>query len=313
MKAAQFSKYGGPEVIEFNPNAALPGLKDGQVLVEGRAASLNPVDTALRAGYMQKMLPLTFPVTLAGDFAGEVKEVGGGVSDLRVGDQVFGFAPVIVGGSGTTAELIAANALMVARRPTSANYTEAATMPLAGVSAVQALEDHMKVRSGQRVLIHGGAGGIGSFAVQYAKYLGCHVATTVRGSQEEFVRKLGADDVVNLELERFDAILKDYDAVLDTVGGEVYKRSFSTLKKGGIVASMVQNPPDQELMSKFGVRSVAITAQLNTATFNHLAELVDKGALKAKIDREYPLEQTREAYTYFEQDHPKGKVAVKIK
>lgn len=313
MKAAQFNKYGGSEVIEFNSNAVLPKLREGQVLVEGYAASINPIDSAVRAGYMQAMLPLAFPVTLAGDLAGKITEVGQGVSNLRVGDRVFGFAPVIAGGSGAMAEYVAASALMVARMPAGASYIEAAGLPLAGVSAVQALEDHMKVRPGQRVLIHGGAGGIGSFAVQYARYLGCHVATTVRGSQEEFVRKLGADDIVNFELERFDAILKEYDAVLDTVGGEVYKRSFSVLKKGGVVASMVRNPPDQELASKFGARSVTITTQVNSASLNHLAELVDKGALKAQLDREYPLEQARDAYTYFEQDHPKGKVVVKIK
>ncbi len=262
---------------------------------------------------MQAMLPLTFPVTLAGDFAGEIKEIGQGVSDLRVGDRVSGFAPVIVGGSGAMAEYVAASALMVTRMPAGASYIEAAGLPLAGVSAVQALEDYMKVRSGEKILIHGGAGGIGSFAVQYAKYLRCHVATTVRGSQEEFVRKLGADDIVNFELERFDATLKEYDAVLDTVGGEVYKRSFSTVKNGGVVASMVQNPPDQELASKFGARSVTVTAKVNSATLSHLVELVDKGALKAQISWEFPLEQTREAYTYFEQDHPNGKVVVRIK
>jgi NADPH:quinone reductase-like Zn-dependent oxidoreductase len=313
MRAAQFNRYGGPQVIEFNPDAVPLKLKEGQVLVEGHAASLNPIDSAVRAGYMQAMLPLTFPVTVAGDFAGEVKEVGPGVSDLRPGDQVFGFAPVIVGGSGAAADHIASNALMTARKPVGASYAEAAAMPLAGLSAVQALEDYMKVEPGQKVLIHGGAGGVGSFAVQYAKYLGCYVATTVRGPQEEFVRKLGADSVINFELKEFDAIIKDYDAVLDTVGGEVYRKSFSTLKRGGVLASMVQNPPDQELASRFGVRSVAVTTQLNTPALNHLASLVDKGALKSQIDREYPLDQTREAYAHFETDHPKGKVTLGIK
>jgi NADPH:quinone reductase-like Zn-dependent oxidoreductase len=313
MRAAQFNKYGGPEVIEFNSGATLPEVKQGQVLVEGHAASLNPIDSVVRAGYMQAMVPLTFPVTLAGDFSGDVKEVGPGVSDLRIGDQVFGFAPVIVGGSGATADFIASNALMTALKPRGASHAEAAGLPLAGVSAVQALEDHLKVRSGQRILIHGGAGGVGSFAIQYAKYLGCYVATTVRGTQKEFVRKLGADSVVDFELEDFGAVLKEYDAVLDTVGGEVYRRSFAVLKKGGMVATMVQNPPDQEPMTKFGAGSVYVSAQLNTTAFNHLAELVDRGALKTQIGGVYPLERAREAFTFFEQDHPKGKVIVRIK
>ena len=243
IEHAQFSKYGGPEVIEFNSNAALPKLADGLVPVEVHAASVNPIDSVLRAGYMKSMIPLTFPATLAGDFAGVVKVVSQGVSDLRVGDEVFGFAPVIAGGSGAAAEYLTANVSMVAKKPARAIYAEAAALPLAGVSAVQAL-DAMSVKSGQRVLIHGGAGGVGSFALQYAKYLGCHVATTVRGSQKEFARRLGADEIVDFEVEKFDSTLREYDAVLDNVGGEVHKRSFSTLKKGGIVASMVQNPPD---------------------------------------------------------------------
>jgi len=313
MRAAQFNKYGGPEVIEFNPGATLPQAKQDQVLVEAHAASLNPIDSVLRAGYMQAMMPLTFPVTLGGDFSGEVTEIGFDVPDLSVGDQVFGFAPVIAGGSGTAAECIASNALMAARKPRGVSHAEAAGLPLTGVTAVQALEDCLKAGPGQKVLIHGGAGGVGSLAIQYAKYLGCHVATTVRGSQEEFVRKLGADTVVDFELDVFEAILKDYDAVLDTVGGEVYKRSFGTLKKGGVIATMVQNSPDQELMSKFGASSVYVSAKVNTTSLNHLAELVERGALRTQIGGEYPLERAREAFVFFEQGHPKGKIILGIK
>jgi alcohol dehydrogenase len=310
MRAAQFSSYGGPEVIAFNRNADLPKLREGHVMIENRAASINPIDSVIRAGYLKDKLPLTFPTTLAGDFSGEVVELGPGVSGFRKGDQVFGFAPVIVGGSGAAAEYVAANASMVARKPSKGSHAEAAALPLAGVSAVQALENDILAKPGQKILIHGGAGGVGSFSIQYAKHIGCRVATTVRGVQEGFVRGLGADDVINFELQDFATILRDYDAVLDTVGGEVYTKSFNAVRKGGIVASMVQNPPNQDLMSRFGVRSVAVSAQVNTASLNRLAQLVDKGALKAEVGREYPLEETREAYTYFEQDHPNGKIVV---
>jgi alcohol dehydrogenase len=313
MKAAQFNKYGGPEVIELNRDAVLPKVGEGQILVVGHAASINPIDLLVRAGYMQQMFQLTFPATLLGDFAGDVKEVGQGVSGLRVGDQVFGFAPVIFGGSGAAAEYVASKASVAALKPQRASLTEAAALPLAGVTAVQALELHLKARQGQKVLIHGGAGGVGSLAIQYAKYLGCHVATTVRGSQKEFVRGLGADDVIDFELEKFDAILREYDGVLDTVGGEVYKRSFGVLKRGGMVVSLVQNSPDQELMSKFGAASDFFIAQVDSASLRNLTELVDKGALKPQIDREFPLEQAREACVYVEQEHPKGKVVVRIK
>lgn len=313
MKAAQFNKYGGPEVIEINRDAVVPSAGEGQILVEAYAASLNPIDSIVRAGYLQKMLSLTFPVTLSGDFAGKVKEVGRGVSGFRVGDEVFGFAPVIAGGSGSAAECVAAKASNAARKPTRASYTEAAALPLAGAAAMQALENHLKVKPGQKVLIHGGAGGIGSFAIQYAKHLGCYVATTVRGSQKEFARRLGADTVIDFETEEFDAILKGYDGVLDNVGGDVYKRSFTVLKRGGIIASMVQNSPDQELMSKFGVTSTYVTAQADSASLGRLAGLVEKGVLKPQIGREYPLEQAREAFAYFEQDHPNGKVVLRMR
>lgn len=313
MRAAQFKRYGGPEVIELESGVAQPELKQGQVLLEGHAASTNPIDSAVRAGYLQAMLPLNLPVTIAGDFSGVVKQVGPGVSDLKEGDEIFGFAPVIAGGSGAAAEYVASNATTVARKPKGVSYTEAAGLPLAGVSAVQALEDHMKVKTGQRVLIQGGAGGVGSFAIQYAKYLGCSVATTARGFQEEFVRRLGADTVVDFERVDFESVLKGYDAVLDTVGGEVYRKSFGVLKKGGIVATIVQNPPDQALVSKFGANSVYVSAQVNTKSLDHLAWLVDKGALKTQVAREFPLERTRDAYTYFEQDHPTGKVVIRIK
>jgi alcohol dehydrogenase len=313
MKAAQFNKYGGPEVIELNRDAVLPKAGEGQILVEGHAASINPIDLLVRVGFMKEMFQLTFPATLLGDFAGEVKEVGQGVSGLRAGDQVFGYAPVFFGGSGAAAEYVALRASAAALKPQRASHVEAAALPLAGVSAVQALELHMKAKPGQKVLIHGGAGGIGSFAIQYAKHLGCHVATTVRGSQKEFVRRLGADDVIDFELEKFDTILKEYDGVLDTVGGEVYKRSFSVLKRGGIVVSMAENSPDQEQMSKFGARSDFFITQIDSASLQSLAELVDKGALRPQIDREFPLEQAREACAYVEQEHPKGKVVVRIK
>jgi alcohol dehydrogenase len=313
MRAAQFDSYGGPEVVEFNPEAAQPSAKEGQVLVEAHAASLNPVDTFVRSGAMKAMVPLAFPVTLAGDFAGVVKEVGPGVSDLKPGDHVFGFAPVIAGGSGAAAEIVASNAMMLSRRPGATSYEEAAALPLAGVSAMQALDDCMKVEARQQVLVHGGAGGVGSFAVQYAKHLGCHVAATVRRSQEGFVRRLGADEVIDFESVPFETVVRDYDAVLDTVGGEVYKRSFAVLKSGGVLASLAQFQLDEELAAKFGVRTVKATAQVNAGSLSRLAALVEKGALRSQLDSEFPLEQTRGAFAHFESGHLMGKVVVRIK
>ncbi|MBI2034279.1 MAG: NADP-dependent oxidoreductase [Candidatus Levybacteria bacterium] len=200
MKAAQYSTYGGAEVIEINNNAVKPTPQEGQVLVEVHAASINPFDWKLRAGYMKDMIPLSFPVTIGGDFAGIVVQAGPPRVDERqrveAGDAVYGQALIINGGSGSLAEFAVANLKNIAAKPKNVTFEEAAALPLVGSSAVQALEDHIKLQKNQRILIHGGAGGIGHIAIQIAKYLGAFVATTVSSDDVDFVKKLGADEII---------------------------------------------------------------------------------------------------------------------
>lgn len=311
MKAAQINKYGGSEVIEINENAPTPIFKVGQVLVNVHAVGINPFDAKFRAGLFQKMAPLPFPITLGGDFAGEITQVDSSVTDLKVGDRVYGQALILAGGSGTLAEFVAANAATTALKPTSINCTLAASLPLVGVSAIQGIEEHIKLLQGQKILIHGGGGGIGSIAIQLAKAHGAYVATTVAKDEEDFVKNLGADQIIDYTTQKFERLLKDYDAVFDMAGGEVTRASFSVLKKGGILVSMA-GQPDKAMEKQYNVVAVGQNTQINRDRLNHLTNLVDSGKIKVQVDKVFPLSQVKDAFNHLETGHPKGKVVVKM-
>ncbi len=312
MKAAQINSYGGPDVIQINENTPKPTLKSGQILVENYAASINAIDWKFRAGYLQKMAPVPLPVTLGGDFAGIVTEVNEGVSDFKVGDEVYGQAIVLNGGSGSMAQYVVANGANTALKPKTANFEEASALPLVGVSALQALEEHINLTKGQKILIHGAAGGIGHIAIQFAKSLGAYVATTVKAKDFGFVKGLGADEAIDYTSNKFEELLKDYDSVFDTVGGETTDKSFQVLKKGGIIVSML-GQPNEELAEKYGVTAIGQGTKTDTAHLNHLSKLVDSGRIKVHIDKVFPFEQVKEAFTYQEKVHPRGKVVIKVR
>lgn len=310
MKAARINKY-GTDVVEINKNAQKPAISKGHLLVEVHSAGANPIDWKVREGYLQQMAPLKFPATLGGDFSGIIIEVGAGVSGFKKGDEVYGNGSILGGGSGSFAEFVSADEKSIAKKPGRLSHLEAAALPLAGVSAYQALVDHMKLAKGQKILIHGGAGGIGTFAVQLAKHLGAYVATTVSEKDVQYAKELGADEVIEKN-KPFEELLHEYDAVLDTVGGETYKRSFNVLRKGGIIVSMV-GQPDAKLMEKYGVTAISQFTQVNAERLSKLAELADKRAIMAHVDKTFPLEQAGEALAYLQQGHPQGKVVLKIK
>lgn len=312
MKAVQINSYGGVEVLETNENAPKPTPAKDQVLVEVRAASINPIDWKIRAGYLKEMVPLPFPATLGGDFAGVITEVGDGITDFKIGDEIYGSAILLNGGSGAFAEYVAANAANTALKPKNIDFKEAAALPLVGSSAIQALEEHIKLQSKQKILIHGGAGGIGHIAIQLAKALGAYVATTVSSEDIEYVKSLGADEVINYKSANFEEILKDYDAVFDNVGGDVAVKSFKVLKKGGVIVSMT-GAPDPELAKEYGLTAIGQNTVTNTQHLNRLAELADSGKIKVHVDRVFPLEEAKEAFKHLEEGHPRGKVVLKIK
>ena len=312
MKAVQIKGYGGVEVIEINDNALKPTPSKNQVLVEVHAASINPVDWKIRSGYLKDMMPLNFPATLGGDFAGAVTEVGEEVSEFKTGDEVFGSAIVLNGGSGSFAQFLVANVANIAHKPKTVNFEQAAALPLVGASAVQALEEHIKLQGGQKILIHGGAGGIGHVAIQLAKVLGAHVATTVSTEDTDFAKSLGADEVIDYKTQKFEELLKNFDAVFDTVGGKITDVSFSVLKKNGVIVSMV-GQPNEDLAKQHGIIAIGQGTSTNASHLRRVAELVDSRKLKAKIDKIFPLEQVKEAFRYQEENHPRGKVVIKIK
>lgn len=311
MQAAQYSSYGGPEIIEIN-DVGQPVVNKGQVLVEVYAASINPFDLKLREGYMQKMISLNFPFTIGGDFSGVVTKLGENVSEFKIGDEVYGQALVLNGGSGAIAEFASSNVVNTAYKPKNINHVQAASLPLVGVSALQALEQHISLKKGQKILINGGSGGIGSIAIQLAKHIGAYVAATASNESIDFVKRLGADEVIDYKKENVGDILHDFDAVFDTVGGESWDNSIKVLKSGGIIVSMT-GVPDPKLTEKYGVKAIGQNTNTSRENLIRLAELVEKGIIRPQVDKVFPIEQTKEAFQYQETSHPKGKVVISIK
>jgi NADPH:quinone reductase-like Zn-dependent oxidoreductase len=255
------------------------------------------------------MVPLQFPSTLGMDFSGIVEKVGEGISDIKQGDEVYGQAGVLTGGSGAFAEMALANADSIAHKPRTLSHEEAAGLPTVGVSAWQALVENIGLSGGRKILIHGGAGGIGSIAIQLAKHNGAYVATTVSTNDKEFAKELGADEAIDYKTQTFEDLLHDYDAAFDTVGGETYSRSFKVLKKGGIIVSMLEQP-NQELMDRFGVKAVYQFTQVNRERLTRLAQWVDQNNIRINVDRTFPLYDARKALDYQRDVHPRGKIVL---
>src|SRR5918996_259994 len=314
MKSAQISKYGSSEVIEINQNTSEPTVSSGKVLVIIKAAGVNPVDWKIREGGMQQIISLHFPSILGIDFSGVIKQIGKDLYplDFKQGDEVYGQAGVISGGSGAFAEMALVNTESIANKPKSLSHAEAAALPLVGVSAWKALMENIELSKDQKILIHGGAGGIGSIAIQLAKNLGAYVATTVSTNDKQFVQDQGADEVIDYKNQTFEDLLHDYDAVFDTVGGETYRRSFKVLKKGGIIVSMLEQP-DSELMNQYGVRVIFRFAQANRERLTKLAQWVDENNnIRINIEKKFSLDQAGDALDYQKDVHPRGKVVLAI-
>ncbi len=310
MKAAQISGYGGEEVVVINKDVPRAAPSEGKLLVEVHAAGVNPIDWRIRDGLTKRWMKLNLPAVLGLDFSGVVSELGQGVTNFRKGNEVYGGARISSGGS--FAEYVVADANSVAIKPKRTSYTEAASLPLVGVSAYQAIIELLNLSKDQKILIHGGAGGIGSIAIQLAKHVGGFVATTVRGDDVMFAKELGADLAIDFEKTAFETQVREYDAVFDTVGGETYAKSYSVLKAGGTILSMIEQPRS-ELMKEYNVKAILETTQVNTERLTKLAEYVDAGAIKARVDKVFPLEQTAKALTYLKEGHPKGKVVIEVR
>jgi len=308
MKAARIAQYGDAGVVQVATGLPKPAAGEGQVLVEVRAASLNPVDTFIRLGYMQAMAPLAFPATLGMDMAGVVAEVGRGVTGFRPGDRVWGLGSALAGGTGAFAEFAAAPAGVIARAPARLSFVEAASLPLAATSALQALHELLKPGPGKRILITGGSGGIGGAAIPMAKAMGAYVAATARGDAVDYVKSLGADLVIDLGTGSL-AGKRDFDFVFDNVGGELYKAAFAVLKRGGSILSMSAQP-DKDLADKHGVTALGLMTTVNTARLDRLSELVAAGTVKPHVHRTFTLDQVQEAFRTREAGKVRGKIVL---
>jgi NADPH:quinone reductase-like Zn-dependent oxidoreductase len=308
MKAARIHEYGGPEKVVID-EIENPTVGNGQVVVKVRAASLNPFDTTVREGRVPGMV--TLPVILGGDIAGEVVEVGTAVTDFKVGDEVYGQAAAVAGNSGALAEFAVTKAGQIALKPKSVDMMAAACLPLVGVSAMQALQKHINLQPGQTILIQGGAGAIGSVAVQLAKYLGAKVYATATENGIRFAQEMGADGVINYQKEKFEERVKDVDAVFDTVGGEILERSYAVAKRGGTIVTMI-GKPDGQKAQELGITVIAQQTRVSTDKLQGLAKLVDEGVIKPHIAKVFDLDQAAEAFKTREAGHLSGKVVLKI-
>ncbi len=312
MKSIQINKYGGRDVIGLNTDIRIPQVSPGQVLVEVKAAGVNPFDWKIREGYFQQLIPLKFPITLGMDFSGVIKELDGNKSThLDIGDEVYGQVSVLFGGSGSFAELAVTSLNSIAAKPKSLSHIEASGLPLVGVSAWQALVENIGLSKNHKILIHGGSGGIGLIAIQLAKKLGAFVATTVRSNNKEFVQRLGADEIVDYTTQRFDDILQDYDAVIDTVGGEIYRKSFKVLKNGGTIVSLVEQP-DSNLAKQYGIKSIFQFTEITNERLTKLAQWIDENHVQVNIEKTFPLPETAKALDYQKESHPRGKIVLTL-
>lgn len=310
MKAAQINEYGDASVITIN-EVSIPSPTDNQVLVRVQAVSLNPFDSTVRNGYMKEAIPLTFPVTIGGDIAGVIESIGSEVTGFSVGDIVYGQANVVAGDGGAFAEFAVTNPNHIAKAPTNLPVTEAASLPLVGVSALQALTQHIDLQPGQKIFIHGGAGNIGLVAIQIAKYIGAYIATTATSEDIEAVKRLGADEVIDYKTQDFAKILENYDAVFDTVGGEDFNRSLNILKPEGIAVSMVAQA-DETIAKGLGVNTISQMTQITAAALDELTKLVEAKVIVPHIGKVFPLEEIRNAFEARENGAVHGKIVIEL-
>ncbi|HEY3250365.1 MAG TPA: NADP-dependent oxidoreductase [Ignavibacteria bacterium] len=311
MKAAQINEYGRTTVIKI-ADTNKPSPSEGEVLIEAYGSSINPIDTAICKGRLNNVYALKFPIRLGSDIAGIISELGSGVTNLSIGDKVYGNASVIAGGSGAFGEFALASSKLLAGMPKNLSFTQAATIVLSGLSAQQALSEHIKLKARQRILIHGGAGGIGTAAIQLAKHIGALVTATATGVGIEHAKLLGADITIDYKTEEFDEMISGYDAVLDTIGKDTYKRSFKVLKQGGIIVSMVEKP-DKGLMEKYKVTAILQLTKTTTEALNALRNLIENKILLTFIEETYSLNFIIEAFETKETGQVRGKIAIEIR
>jgi NADPH:quinone reductase-like Zn-dependent oxidoreductase len=307
MKAAFIERHGGPEVLEYG-DMPDPVAAPGQVVVDIVAASVNGADWKVREGKSAQLA--RFPYILGRDFSGVVSAIGEAVTDLRIGDEVFGVCDA--GQEGAYAEKIAIKAAIVARKTDALSHVDAAALALTGLTAICAIEDTLKLKAHETILVQGGAGGVASFAIQLAKHLGARVITTASASNHEYLRKIGADEIIDYNKVDFTNALKDCDAVFDTVGGEVAQRSFAVLKPGGraaFIASGAQAPKPE----RADVVALRPHVGRDRPHLERIVELVATGAVRPPEVTRYRLSEAVAAHRVSESRHFRGKLVFLVR
>jgi NADPH:quinone reductase-like Zn-dependent oxidoreductase len=306
MKAAFIERHGGPEVLKFGEMPD-PVTAPGEVVVDIVAASVNGADWKVREGKANQLS--RFPYILGRDFSGVVSAVGEGVSDLRVGDEVFGVCDV--GQEGAYAEKIAIKAAIVAKKPAALSHVDAAALALAGLTAICAIEDSLKLQSGETILIQGGAGGVAGFAIQLAKHLGARVITTASASNHDYLRGIGADEIIDYNAVDFTKVVRDCDAAFDTVGGDVMQRTFAVLKPGGRATFITSK--DAPKPERTDVISLRPSVGRDRPHLERILELVAAGAVRPPEVKLYKLSEAVAAHRISQSRHFRGKLVFLVR
>jgi NADPH:quinone reductase-like Zn-dependent oxidoreductase len=307
MQAVRMHEWGGAEVLRYE-DAPRPDPGPGEVLVRVHATSVNPVDWKIRNGGLKSWSP-GLPKILGFDVAGVVAALGSGVERLKVGDEVYGL--LSLQRDGACAQYAVAAETSLALKPKQLDFNQAAAVPLAALTAYQALFDQAGLEAGQTVLVHAAAGGVGHFAVQLAKQRGAKVIATASARNHEFLRSMGADQVIDYQTQRFEEHARGVDVVLDSIGGDTQERSLQVLKPGGFLVSIV-GAPSKAALEKKGLRGAGMLVSPNVKQLEELARLLDEGHLAPEISTVLPLSETRRAHELSETGHTRGKIVIEV-
>ena len=309
MKAILIRAFGGPEVMEY-ADAPEPMPGPNEVVIEVHAASVNPADLKMRDGSMSQYGALKLPRILGRDFSGTIAAVGAGISDLRPGDAVFGIADRLK--DGTHAETHVIDASLVAKKPKTLSHIAAAALGVAAATALTALETAAAVKSGDRVLIHAGAGGVGHYAIQYARKKGAHVIATARAENHDFVKAQGAHEAVDYTAVNFAEAVRDCDIVLDSLGGETHFRSMDCLKSGGTLV-WINAAPLPQSPARADIQVVHAIVKAARPQMDRVGQLAAEGTLKPHVTATFPLERAVEAYAMVGTGRTRGKIVLTVR
>ncbi len=308
MKAVRMHDYGGPDVLELD-EVPIPEPKHDEVLVKVYATSINPIDWKIREGLRKDKFPASLPLTPGWDVSGVIEKVGNNARRFAKGDEVYGRPDPTR--DGAYAEYIVVKANQLGFKPKSVDHLTAATIPLAGLTAWQGLFDRGHLQKGQKVLIHAASGGVGTFAVQFAKWKGAYVIGTASARNIKFVKQLGADEVIDYQSQRFEEMVHDIDMVFETIGGETQDRSLQVIKEGGRLITTLA-PEFKDKARERGIYMEGYTAQSYPDQLEEIAQLIDEGRIEPVISRVMNLYEVARAQQISEKGHVRGKIAIKV-